>query len=164
MEAGGDAIISDGANRPLIHVIVDATLADAIQRCNVAIRHGADIDQLSYGFTPSVAAVQSGQYDLCLYLLEQGADFSAYMSDELQRLVHIVVSREKRIASLQAGQRVAYQRLVDWLQRMVRTSIKHARIMRDGLKFLKSLGYMPTTGGQKSKHASSAKRKSTPKR
>lgn len=125
MEAGGDPNITDGHGSTLIHVIILATLPDAKERCRLAVIRGADVNQHYAGMTPAIAAASTfGQYDLTLFLLEQGANHNAYMSDELQKLIHIMVRNESELPRLQPEQRAAYQRVMDWLHARGQDSVE----------------------------------------
>ncbi len=116
MQAGGDANIRDGSKLTPIQIIILAIVPDAKQRCEMALQHGADINTLAGDLTPPMAAVATaGQYDLAMYFLEKGADHTLRMENKLQKLIHMVVSRESEMRRLTPGQRVAHQRLLDWL-------------------------------------------------
>lgn len=116
MEAGGDANIRDGWDMPLIAVIIQATVPDAQERCALALKHGADIHARWAGATlPMYAVAASGQFDLAMYLIEQGADYKAYRDDKLQKLIHALVTREAEIAQLPPEHQVSFKRLFNWL-------------------------------------------------
>ena len=116
MEAGGDANIRDGHGRAPIQIIILAMQSDAKQRCKVALQHGADVNTLAGDLTPPMAAVATaGQYDLALYLLENGADHTLCMENKVQKLIHMVVSREAEMRHSLPAQRDGHKRLLNWL-------------------------------------------------
>lgn len=116
MQAGGDANIRNGHGRSPIQIIILAMVPDAKERCEVALQHGADINALAGDLTPPMAAVATaGQYDLALYFLEQGADHTLCMENKVQKLIHMVVSREANVNHLLPEQRADQQRLLKWL-------------------------------------------------
>ena len=116
MEAGGDPNIRNRWNMPLMVIVIHATVGDAQERCAIALKHGADIHARWAGATlPMQAVSASGQYDLALYFIEQGADYKAYRDDKLQRLIHALVTREAEIAQLPPEHQVGFKRLFNWL-------------------------------------------------
>ncbi len=117
MKAGGDVSLRDGTlNMPLLHLIVLAMVPDAKERCKLVLDRGAKINEVHAGGTPTMDAIATaGQYDLAMFLLENGADPFVYREDQLQRLIHCVVSRESELARLQPWQRVMFKRVLDWL-------------------------------------------------
>jgi uncharacterized protein len=115
MNAGGDPNIRDGLGATVLHVIIDGAATDKIERCKLAIEAGADLNALFMGGTPAISAVSNYRYDVAKYLLEQGADANAYMSNELQKLIHVMILREKDLEDLTPEHAVEYRKLLDWL-------------------------------------------------
>ena len=116
MQAGGDANIRDGWNMPLMAVVIQATVSDAQERCAIALERGADIHARWAGATLPMYAVSSGgQFDLAMYLIEQGADYKAYREDKLQTLMHALVRREAEIAQFPPQHQESFKRLFNWL-------------------------------------------------
>ena len=116
MQAGGDPNIRNRLNMPVMVIIIHATVADARERCAIALQSGADINVRWGGATlPMEAVAAGGQFDLAMYLIEQGADFKAYRDDKLQKLIHALVNREADVAQLPPENQLGYKRLLNWL-------------------------------------------------
>jgi ankyrin repeat protein len=116
MRHGGDANITDGFRMPLIHIIILAMLPDAKERCKLVLEAGCDIDILFDGGTPAIQAFATGgQYDLAIFLFEQGADPLAYREDGLQQAIHMILRRENDLQLLNESDRKKFFELRKFL-------------------------------------------------
>jgi hypothetical protein len=102
---------------PLFTVITSAG-ANKKQKIQLLINVGADLNYVNgAGMTPTMQAVSwGGQYEIALALLEAGADHRVYQTNEVQRLVHVVVRQERRLPEYTPQQSEGYQKLVRWLE------------------------------------------------
>jgi hypothetical protein len=112
MEAGGDPALQNGFKEPVLHAIIKAPIADSYDRCELAIRNGAKLDTICAGLTPPMAAVANGKYDLALRLIEMGSRVDIYHEDELQRIIHLVLRKERDLARLPPEYSVSHKKLL----------------------------------------------------
>jgi ankyrin repeat protein len=102
--------------RPLFQVISGAA-GDKKTKIKRLIELGADMNALALGTTPLGMAVGwGGQYDLAIMMLEAGANFRMYDEDQAQRLIHRVVSQERRLSQQPPEQQAKFHELVKWLE------------------------------------------------
>ncbi len=99
---------------PLIAVIKHGPCKK--ERIKKLIEVGADIDKKdNSGTTPVMTAVvYGGQYDIAIFLLELGADFTIHR--KVARLVHDVVGEKARVEQSSSARRDQYRELVEWLE------------------------------------------------
>lgn len=76
---------------------------------------GANLDHMRGGTTAAMLATGSAQYDLALFLLEQGADYTIYKPNSNTRLVHVVLLQEY-LRGRNPHDYPSYQPLLDWLE------------------------------------------------
>ncbi len=102
-----------------IYAVIRAGGPDVRQRILRLLELGADVNsRTDYGDSPlMLAAGFGGQYELCLFLLENGADPSLYQVNGVQKLTHTLLSAEKGHLQV-AGpeQRQSYDRLVEAIE------------------------------------------------
>lgn len=155
MAHGGDANITDGFGMPLIHIVILAMLPDAKERCQIVLEAGGDIDVAFDGGTPAMQAIATaGQYDLALYLYNQGADPMAYREDELQQAIHMIVRRESEIERLKQSDQKAFQELRQYL-------VEHgadAKAAREDLQRWATFSRIPSVYAQQWKKEVAARR------
>lgn len=117
LEHGGDPNIKGEFGYTPLHVIVMAPIADKLQRIQLALKHGANINAQSSSMkTPTMKAVTwGGQYDLALSMLELGADPTIHSRDGRKSLIDYVVVEEALPRSASGQQAEDFQRLLSWL-------------------------------------------------
>ena len=118
---GGDPNIRHtgplGFSQTPLFAVITRGGGDKAAKLRRLIDLGADMNALSNGGTPVMQAVSwFGQYDIALIMLEAGADFRKYDESEIQRLIHIVVSQERRLNEYTPEQRAKFHELVKWLE------------------------------------------------
>jgi hypothetical protein len=116
MKHGGDPNMRNGFNQPVLHSIIEAPIKDCKSRCALALKQGADIEGRWAGGTPVITAVICGKFDIAIFLLEQGADSKAYHDDELLRVIHLVLRKEKDLGRLPPEYLISFERLTEWLR------------------------------------------------
>ena len=117
LQHGGDPNLQDKWGDSSLHAIVRAPIADKLQRIQMALKHGANINAQSSGQkTPVMLAVTwGGQYDLAPSLLELGSDPTILALDGKRSLIGIVVAEEALPRSASGQQAEDFQRLLSWL-------------------------------------------------
>ncbi len=104
---------------PPIYTVIRAGGPDLRQRISRLLELGADINaRNAYGDSPlMLAASFFGQYDLCIFLLENGADPSLYFAYGVKKLTHILLRAEKgHLLNAGPEQRQSYDRLVEAIE------------------------------------------------
>ena len=98
----------------LLHVVIKADVPDKVERIQMLIDAGADLNHIGGSDrTPTATAIaRSGQYHIALMLLEAGADPTVYAERSNKRLVHAVVSEERRIRSWTKESKADYEKIV----------------------------------------------------
>jgi len=117
MEYGGDPNLRGPMGGTSLHAIIKSPAANRLERIELALKHGADINAVDLTHTTPVmmAVGWAGQYEVALRLLESGADFEIYYYDELQKLIHFVVKEENLPRSRSAERTTSFDRLATWL-------------------------------------------------
>jgi len=120
-ELGGDANLPSKIETNLdetpIFSVIKAGGPDVNRRIGILIKKGADINHCAGTRPVILAASFGGQYDLALFLLENGADFKLYQADDLMKLTHILVRAQSTLLKFaEAQQRADYDRLVKFLE------------------------------------------------
>ena len=98
------------------------------EKIKYLVEKGADLNYVNGAdMTPPRVAVARGNYGLCLFLLELGADHTVYKPRINSRLIHAVVSNVRRSKYWSEKQRSDYETLVKWL-------IDHGESVEDAQK------------------------------
>ena len=134
---GGDVAIEGRYKQPLLHIVVRAPISQEAKkrRIKLAISHGGDIQQKDSMGTIATTAVGYGQqWELALWLLDQGVDPNYYRPMESENLVGKIVAHENRLTN---GTETAYWNLIKWLENDGH-DIDAARKSRDALLKLRA--------------------------
>lgn len=100
-----------------LHVLIKGPSSHKNAKVNKLIELKANLDHESASeITPVRLAVGRGQYDTALQLLNAGADYSIYKKNHNSRLVHKVLTQERRLPQCTLQQKKDYQKLVTWLK------------------------------------------------
>ena len=112
-----------------IFTVITAGGPKAKERIKALIAMGANINHRNNsGDTPlRLAAGFGGQYDLCLFLIDSGADPSIYYSNGTQKLTHVLAKADGLLSIANPEQRAAYDRLVKRLYDEYGESVDEAR-------------------------------------
>ncbi|WP_345319302.1 ankyrin [Novipirellula rosea] len=111
-----DFNITGAYGQPFLHIIIRAPISQEEKRRRIllAIEHGADIQQKDSLGTLATTAVGNGQqWELVLWLLDQGVDSSYCRPLDHYCLVHHVLSHEDRLTP---GREQAYVNLLERLR------------------------------------------------
>ena len=120
-----DEVLKHGGQSNLVHPESKKTLVETVvdfgnekeQKLTVLLRHGADIDLPSAGVPPVLTACKTGQYDLVLFMLENGADSQQTETKHPARLVHYVFRQTERAKThITPKKAPSLQKLVTWMQ------------------------------------------------
>ncbi len=117
INGGGDPNILGRRDKPLIHVIIDANPEDVISRCRLALEKGADVNAISAGLTPVGKACRASNYELAEMFLDSGATPDVPMGNGKQRLIHILLMKERDNAELPPAVVSQYYRLLERIQK-----------------------------------------------
>lgn len=95
--------------------------SDVKRKVKVLLDLGVDINQqeppgTKEGTAVMVAAGMFAQYDVALFLLENGADPTLYQNDYLYKLTHLIAISDKTISMASPQQKADYEKLVAWLK------------------------------------------------
>lgn len=126
-ENGGDPNLIDGRRvergQTPIYSVVEGAVPDAKERIKLLLDKGADINHRLEDFSGGgniliYAAIHYGQYDLCSFLIDQGADPDTYRFQFLNKLTHIL-ARANISPSFASPKQIAdYHELVAKIERM----------------------------------------------
>jgi len=120
-EHGGDpnlpSKIESSKDDTPIFTLIRAGVPDVKRRVEILIKKGADLNRCTSKTPVMLAVTYSGQYNLALFLLENGADYRIYQPNGWIKLTHILVDDEKgRLRDADQQQKEAYFKLVKYLQ------------------------------------------------
>jgi ankyrin repeat protein len=116
LQHGGDANARNAEGAPLLHLVIGGAGANKQQRVQLLLDAGADIDGIAgNGTTAVMRAVNWGaQFDLAMFLLQAGADWTQYKQDSHLKLVHYLVQYED--SSLPPQQESRLESLLQFLE------------------------------------------------
>jgi hypothetical protein len=116
---GGDPnLVNEGdfENTPIFAVITGPA-GEKLDKIKRLAELGANLDVQVGGATAAMQATTwGGQYDIALALLEIGADHRIFLENNNSRLVHTVISEERRLSVMTPEQKADYDKLVQWLK------------------------------------------------
>jgi hypothetical protein len=107
-----------GVNDSPIFSVIKSGGRNKMEKIQLLLDKGADINHMNGAWATPVMQATSwgGQYDIALMLLEAGADYRIYKPKSNSKLVHLVLSQERRSAAWTPQQRADYQKLLGWLE------------------------------------------------
>jgi hypothetical protein len=116
-----------------LHLAIEFGGSRRKEKIKTLLERGANINAINDSelTLPMLAVLHGGQYDLALFLLEEGADFRFYPSDSNSRLIHILISDAIRRGPLFTPEHRPATR-GNGLNLMVSPQIKPAPTSRDG--------------------------------
>jgi ankyrin repeat protein len=119
MAHGGDANLAEKeTGRTPLSIVLNRGLSDAKERVTLLLASGADPNRYSrYHLAyPTMQAVNNGQYDVALGLLEAGADPKLYQPDGVRKLIHFVFRKQKDARHFSKQLASDFSALVEWLE------------------------------------------------
>lgn len=118
MEHGGDPnLVHPKSKETPLFAVITGSGGQREERIQLLIDKGVDLDYAGSGKTATIQAVSwGGQYRFALMLLKAGADPGIYQTNQNSKLIHIVVSDQKRLAIASPQQNEDYFELVVWLE------------------------------------------------
>jgi hypothetical protein len=113
---GGDPSIIGPHEQPLLHMIVSAPIALELKKKRIlmAVEYGADINQKdSMGTIARTAVAAFQQWELALWLLQQGVDPHYYRPGESINMVGSALMHGERLTP---SRKEAYEKLLQWFR------------------------------------------------
>jgi uncharacterized protein len=109
-----------GAGDTPIFTVIVSPVANKKQKIKLLLDKGADINHVNASEeTPAKLAVEFGQFDIVLMLLELGADHMVFTGSGNQRLVHVLLIVKANIDAVGGWtpqQRTDFEAICQWLE------------------------------------------------
>jgi len=116
LQHGGDPSIVGPHEQPMLHIIVRAPISQELKKKRIlmAVEYGADINQKnSMGTIAATAVGAFQQWELALWLLQQGVDPHYYRPVESTNIVGVALSHEDRLTP---SRKESYEKLMQWFR------------------------------------------------
>ena len=121
MEHGGNPnLVNPKDGDSVLMELIQSRTTDTKDRIQLLIKHGADVNQKDNGGVAPIIRATSyfAQYDLAIFLLDNGADPNAYIERQNTKLAHHLLMQKDGLSRLTPQQQADYAELVRRLEKL----------------------------------------------